>query len=348
MKNTPLNALCAAICLFLLNACAGPAGKPVSEPLTLEEVEHIAQKHPGFERIYQNSIFPQVDRLPEHSLFRQRLKSLSYEEYLEFYNLVLNNNFNETLSLEYAEKYDKVELTRRVDVIADSLVKDWEDYYAQNAPSTYAKIELDGITKEFVPDHWTGEKEIKVSAQLKVTPLKGRIDKLSATWGLTKNADGSYPLGDGKIEIDTPFEQTITVNCALRIFRVWYSDRTCENYFRNTPANTIKRKTYFYTSSIEVTSNGNVINNQMFYDMRPYNAVFYQEERNNPDDRDFKRHREELAKAYIDRNYREDLQEYVSNRTQQELYKSNPLAFALFFGEDVEAYCLQEWGETFK
>lgn len=346
MKRLPLCLLCGIVLMLLLNACAGPAGKPVTEPLTLEEVETIVKKYPNFAVVYQDIIFPEVDRLPEHSFFRQKLKKLSYGEYMEFFNLVGNNDFEETLSREYAGKYNEAAITRRLDVVADSLVKVWEADYAQNGPESYAKFELEGITKKFVPDRWSGEKRVEVTARIRVTPLKGKIDKLSATFSMTKNEE-TFPLGDGKIAVNTPFEQPVAVDGGIRIFRAWYTDNTCESYFANTPANTIKQKAYFHISGVEVTVGDKLVNDKIFFDLRPYDAVFYQDERNNPDSEDFKRYREELAKMYIDRNYRENLEDYVQNRRMQELYKFSPLAFALFFGEDREEFYLEEWGKDF-
>ena len=50
----------------------------MTEPLTPEESEEIAQKFPDFVGVYERLIFPEVRKWDDHSLYKQKLKKLTY------------------------------------------------------------------------------------------------------------------------------------------------------------------------------------------------------------------------------------------------------------------------------
>ena len=105
--------LLALVCLLALSAC-GPEHKSVLEPLTPEEADELAGKYEHFINIYERVIFPKVDKLPEHSLFRQKLEKLTYGDFMEFY-LLDKEEWEKRFSEEWKQRYDMNRLNQQVD-----------------------------------------------------------------------------------------------------------------------------------------------------------------------------------------------------------------------------------------
>lgn len=120
--------LLALVCLLALSAC-GPEHKSVLEPLTPEEADELAGKYEYFINIYERVIFPRVDKLPENSLFRQRLEKLTYGDFAKFY-LLDEKEWKEQFSGEWKQRYDMNRLNQQV----DSIVAYWKNRYPDGLP----------------------------------------------------------------------------------------------------------------------------------------------------------------------------------------------------------------------
>ncbi len=103
------------VCSLALTAC-GPEHKSVLEPLTPEEADELAGKYEYFINIYERVIFPKVDKLPENSLFRQKLEKLTYGDFMEFY-LLDKEEWEKRFSEEWKQRYDMNRLNQQVDSI---------------------------------------------------------------------------------------------------------------------------------------------------------------------------------------------------------------------------------------
>lgn len=180
--------LLASLILTLTFSACGPEHKSVLEPLTPEEADNLVGKYDHFLDIYEHIIFPKVNQLSSQSLLKQRLKDLSYGDFMEFYNRLLDNDYKERASEEWDKKYDLVELTRQVDSMADSIEAYWENYKENESPRSYISVELLDIEKKsWVDDSWGySRNKLDVSLKLKVIPMKGKIDKLSVGYVYTK------------------------------------------------------------------------------------------------------------------------------------------------------------------
>lgn len=126
MRTTKL--LLGLACAFALSAC-GPEHKSVLEPLTPDEADELAGKYEHFIGIYERVIFPKVDKLPEHSLFRQRLEKLTYRDFTEFY-LLDETEWKKQFSEEWKRRYDMDKLNHQV----DSIVAYWKNRYPDGLP----------------------------------------------------------------------------------------------------------------------------------------------------------------------------------------------------------------------
>lgn len=109
-------------------AC-GPEHKSVLEPLTPEEADELAGKYDHFIGIYERVIFPRVDKLPDKSLFRQRLKRLTYGDFTEFY-LLDEAEWKKQFADEWKQRYDMNQLNQQV----DSIVAYWKNRYPNGLP----------------------------------------------------------------------------------------------------------------------------------------------------------------------------------------------------------------------
>lgn len=78
MRNRLRYTIYGFILVFVLSACGRSLDKSVTEPLTPEESEEIAQKFPDFVGGYERLIFPEVRKWDDHSLYKQKLKKLTY------------------------------------------------------------------------------------------------------------------------------------------------------------------------------------------------------------------------------------------------------------------------------
>ena len=128
MKMTKI--LLGLVFSLFFSAC-GPEQKSVLEPLTPEEADKLAGKYDNFITIYERVIFSKVDKLPEHSLFRQRLEKLTYGDFMEFY-LLDETEWKERFSEEWKQRYDMNRLNQQV----DSIVGYWKNQYPNGMPSS--------------------------------------------------------------------------------------------------------------------------------------------------------------------------------------------------------------------
>ena len=326
------------VCSLALTAC-GPEHKSVLEPLTPEEADELAGKYEHFINIYERVIFPKVDKLSENSLFRQRLEELTYGDFMEFYKQVHDNDYEERASEEWDKKYDLEKLTRQLDSMADSIDAYWNNYKETESPESYISVEfLDMEKKSRVDNSWGfAVNYLDVSLKLKVTPLKGKIDKLSVSYVLYKGNEPTVGalVGSGKIEIDSPFDSPKIVSSKLSIgdYKPWVNYEDYEAYIRNNSIETIKRQCHISLSSPTLTIDGKLFNNRVFYDKIPYYANRYKELRKDTASSDYKLCRDIFIKEEIDKTY-DEKDMWVFRRECQMEYEFNPVAYALFYGED--------------
>lgn len=122
-------AILVVLILSLTFSACGPEHKSVLDPLTPEEADELAGKYEHFIGIYERVIFPKVDKLPENSLFRQRLEKLTYGDFAEFY-LLDETEWKERFSEEWKRQYDMNRLDQQVDSIMDY----WKNLYPNGFP----------------------------------------------------------------------------------------------------------------------------------------------------------------------------------------------------------------------
>ena len=350
MRNRLRYTIYGFILAFVLSACGGPLDKSVTESLTPEESDEVGQKFPDFVGVYERFIFPEVRKWDDHSLYKQKLKKLTYGDFMEFYNLVYHHDWKEQLSREWEERFDLERITRQLDGMVDSLITYWDNYIAENAPSTYVSVELLEIKKTVWDDPEWNIRKLDATAQLKVVPLRGTIDKRSGEFTLyrTDKTDAdtytlAEHLGSGKIEIETPFDVPIVVECKLSVSSSWFAP--WYDYVCDTPADVLTRKCKLHTGHPELMVKGKKVRMPDLWDAKPSYLERYKDARSKGDtsSSDYKLYREQFIKEHIDKEYMDRLP-YIEKRELQMLYEHNPLAFSLFYSDAATQELLMEWG----
>lgn len=342
MENKLQHIIYGFIVAFVLSACGGPLNKSVTEPLTPEEMETIAKKYNSFKYEYEHKIFPKINKMIDKSLEKQQFKKLTYGDYIKFREYWLNNNWDEQFGPEWEKRFDDEKLTKQLDSMVDSIIQYWDNYIIENGPSTYVSIELLEITKS-VSSSWIGTPLTTVSARLKIVPLRGKIDKMSASYTLYRT-DKTDPktykigeeLGSGTIEIETPFDDPITIESKLSVNNSWMG--RWYDYVCNTPVEILKEKCKLHAPLPELIVKGENIDILTLIRKRPSYVYGYKEARNNTASSEYKADREKFIQEYIDKDYYADKSVYISKREYQTLYEYNPLAYDLCFGENGMRY----------
>lgn len=336
MRNRLLYTIYGVVLTFVLLACGGPLNKSVTEPLTLEEVEKIVKKYDDFKGEYEHEIFPKINKMMDNSLEKQKYEKLTYGDYMEFRELYYHNDWKERFSREWEQRFDEEKLTRQLDSMVDSIIGYWDNYMIENAPSTYVSIELIEIVKSVSGSG--SRKHLDVSARLKVVPLRGKIDKMSVSYVLFRTDKTDHKtyniaehLGEGKIEIENPFDMPIIVDSKLRISNNWIS--SWYDYVCDTPADVLKKKCKLYPNSPNLMVGGENIEMMALYDKRPSYVYEYKEAKGDTSSLSYKSSREKFIKKCIDKDYFADKSNYILMREYQTLYEYNPLAYLLFFGK---------------
>lgn len=337
MRNRLYYAIYGFALTLALSACGGPLDKPVTEPLTLEEVETIVKKYDDFKYEYEHKIFPKMDKMMDNSLEKQKYEKLTYGDYIKFRELYFHNDWKERFGREWEQRFDEDKLTGQLDSMVDSIISYWDNYMIENAPSTYVSIELVEIIKS-VSESWSG-KHLDASARLKVIPLRGKIDKMSVSYVLYRT-DKTDPktytiaehLGSGKIEIENPFDEPVIIDSKLSISNNWMNH--WYDYVCDTPADVLKKKCRLNAPFPDLMVGGENIEIMALYSKKPSCVYEYKEAQSDTSSSSYKLNREEFIKKYIDKDYCADKEEYVINRKYQALYEYNPLAYFLYFGND--------------
>lgn len=345
------------VCSLALSAC-GPDSKPVTEPLTTEELKKLVETYEDLrvELIYKEIIFPNINELVNEPMYRQQLEKLTYGDFFDYLRLTLDEEkvkkTENRIGHEWEEKFEETKLNVRLDAMADSIIAYWDEYAAR--PYSYVSIELINFKKEVRNDPMFNIRDLNAYVLIRVKPLRGKVDKLTVHYLLfhtNKTHSSNYTLneqlGSGKLEINTPFENNVEYESKLDVsigypgvIQSWY------NYVCDTPVENIKRKCKLHINSIEVTVNGKTLNDREIASETPnyvyaYKKAVCQGDRTSSD---YVNNREKFVKNFIDSNYTSDKQVYIDTRRRQEEYKQNPMAFLLNHGKDMTDIYLESWG----
>lgn len=169
---------------LLAAGCAGPGGRPITEELTLEEINGLLKKDPEYQTtVMLAETFREKAPTPD----KAKATELTYDRLHKFLASYYNADVRYRLQTEGYEKWAAAGYAQTYDR-ADSLIAYWQDYLDENKPDSYVKVSLAAILPA---NSRYGSAEVL----LDITPLKGSVDKVEGSFGLFKHGQ-THSFGD--------------------------------------------------------------------------------------------------------------------------------------------------------
>lgn len=167
------------------------------------------------------------------------------------------------------------------------------------------------MNKTIVNDSYTGMSSLNATVHLKVTPLKGRIDKLSVGFTFFRtNEVPPYKLIDrvagGTINTEEAFSKAIEVSSELNVtsrdLPGW--TRSYVDYISQTSSESFKKECKIDMDITELTVEGQKLTWDALYAQKPNEVYAYKELRDKGDrsSSSYKYNRNTFIKNYIDRS----------------------------------------------
>lgn len=184
------------ICLFI-SSC-GNENKSITEPLTFEERKELINKDKEYSVVFSMlDLFEKIHPQPTSSE-KATMKELSYKRLKNFVSEWTDTDKTEKRKKKYEEEWEK--MYKDIYTKVDSIDKHWNNFLEKYIPNRYLKIELVDIVDK--TDVYLGY----VKVRLRFTPLKGKVNKVTAYFSL----EGSMQ-GRNEVEVNKTFSSPIEV-----------------------------------------------------------------------------------------------------------------------------------------
>lgn len=204
------------ILLMFLSACSSLEDKSITEPLSVKECDELIKKDYNYNKVFDLLDKLAKDGVPFTSSEIRTMESISYghlknflKEWDDYDKITLKK---EMYHKEWEAKYP---LFREK---VDSIDKYWKQSLEDFNPGNYVKIELTDIIDK--TNVYLGSVKVK----LRFTPLKGKIDGVTANFGLfPKGERNSLMMERNEVIINTPlaspmeYEDWLNFNSAFDI-----------------------------------------------------------------------------------------------------------------------------------
>lgn len=198
--------------LFLITSCDNVLNKSIAEPLTPKEVEKAVEKDSRFSFTYRfverHRNYLQTDSQ------KAMWKDLTYSRLHKFLNTVVDTAFQNSNEKKFAKKWELQYGQYKASV--DSVSDIWQKYWDTHQASSYVRVELIDIEKEYMEPVWGGEPFVSSrDFVLKVIPLRGTVDGVSFDYDLFEmNEEPSFSglfSHYHSVEIDKAFNAPVVV-----------------------------------------------------------------------------------------------------------------------------------------
>ena len=182
--------------IIILSSCSKISDKPVSEKLNTEELSKAIKSDTMFTGFYEN-IRKSVDEMDD--IKKAKFNDVTYRRLFKYYKFSQDTTYWKPLSEKWEKEWEKdfgIYSTK-----ADSTIKYWKKYLAENSLDKYVKVELANIDKEYY--EYIGElKEVQLGFRL--TPLQGAVQQIRFDYGYKAkiNGDDKYYEKHRCIETD--------------------------------------------------------------------------------------------------------------------------------------------------
>lgn len=168
-----------AIVIITLHGCSSVMDKSVTDPLPVEELNSIVKEEPRFIEVYR--LVEQKRDLIATEADKASWKELTYERFYRW----MKKRFE--AEQEWKAKFGNCQAK------VDSISQYWKNYMKQNNQESFVSVKLVNIEKEVSEALWGGGTVVTgLYFILEVTPLKGCLDELDATFGLCEKGETPY------------------------------------------------------------------------------------------------------------------------------------------------------------
>ncbi|HIW65411.1 MAG TPA: hypothetical protein H9879_04150, partial [Candidatus Alistipes intestinipullorum] len=271
------------VCLaLLLAACGGPESRPISEELSLEEINTLLKRNPD----YQEAIsMAERFRITASTVDKARANDLSYEALQSFLDELSDNSVRGRLRKQADEKW-----TARYGKAAEripGLIRHWSNYIDSLRPERYVSIRLISVDPQ---ESTFGTARVR----LEFVPTRGAIDRLKGRFGIFPRSK-MHEFDDFNIARHNNYEFTQGLEAPTQIsawmhYSIWdiADGDIAYNMYPDRPGLPIEKLTekYCFDYSVsELVMNGREVNYSEYYEQVPQSIRNYwgtvEEERRN-------------------------------------------------------------------
>lgn len=300
--------------VLTLSAC-GPENKSITEPLSMEEREELTGRGDGY-----SITFTALERTRTLTASEKKtMEGLTYKRLNDF----LNEGIQELgkKGATYGDEWEKMYGSYRAKV--DSIDRHWTQFMEGYQTTNYLKIELEDIVDK--TDVFLGY----VKVRLRLTPLKGRVDKVSATFGLLLKDDqyGSI-MSRNRLEVDQPFSSSVTTDASMTFNSAFdISARKVDDL----PVSELLNEYDFRTNIIQLEVEGRTVSYFDGYNQVPDCVCTLWKKRADTDNGHVSdRWYANVYKELIDPSM-PDKDDYIGERIREDAYKDDELAATFYY-----------------
>lgn len=311
-----------ALCLSL--AACGPENKPITEPLSMEERQKLVKKDADYATVFSTLDVLEKFRTPLTASEKKTLEDLSYKRLKDFLAVWDGSKELDQKKAHYAGEWEKKYGFYRAKV--DSIDNHWKQFMEGYKTKNYLKIELVDIVDK--TDVFLGY----VKVRLRFTPLKGRVDKVKAHFGLLLKTDKYGGMMErNKITVDTPFSSSVTQDDWMSFNYAFDIDA---DKVKNLPVNELLEEYDFRTNVTQLVVDGRFIDYIEGYSQVPDCVCTLWKDRTAKEDWEESFSKELdytcIFQKLIDPSMPAK-DDYVRNRIKEDAYRDDKLAATFYY-----------------
>lgn len=245
MKKRILNAalmVCLLLGCIMLTSCSN-ASKSVLEPLTQQEREKLIDEDEHYARVFSLIDWQEKEELTASD--RKTLEGLTYGQLKDFVSRWrVTSEYREMREKALAQEWEQMYAHYYAKV--DSIDLHWKQVLEEKIPSSWVKVEWIDMTdkSEVVLGH--------VKIALRLTPLKGPVDRIQLYYGLTPKGHTPFytyfeTTGRNCIEVNQSFSSPI-------VCEGWMSFNTIDLDARKVGGMSVAEVQQMYAFDFNITS----------------------------------------------------------------------------------------------
>lgn len=302
------------VLLLVVVSCNNPSKKTIFDDLSLEEIITLSERYKGFPMIYEE--IEEIRTSPKlNTQEKVDFSGLTYEDFIDYHELDNDSTYWGKELQKFEEEWNKK--YGSVDEKIDSVINYYNRKYEKEKLDNYVKIE----PLRFEP-YFKDLDSILIDGyefDFRVTPLNGKIDKISFSFNLipkNKSSDIFGSMDEINVNHFTPF--TDEVNVFGFIVNSNYSDKWFR-VLRDKKINDLLDDYYLVTKVTSLTVKGDFMFYGDFGEL-PYEIKLYNKSIEENDDSSYVGFRRERISKKLLKN-----DEYVSLTRFKEKMKDSIL-----------------------